>query len=154
MSDEKKLVVERVIDQPAKDIFDVLSNPQRHAEIDGSGFVKSDDKTDRITEVGQVFRMNMEGDHMGGEYNTENHVTGYEANKRLAWQTAPEGVEPPGWQWVWELDAQGADSTLVRLTYDWSGVTDQALLKKVGFPLVSAHQLDESLSNLASATGS
>ena len=92
---------------PTQDVFDVLSNPERHAEIDASGFVVSDEKTDRITATGQVFRMNMTGDHMGGDYQTDNTVTGYDKNHLLAWQTAPAGTEPPGWEWVWVLDRAG-----------------------------------------------
>ncbi len=151
MSDDKKITVSRTIDASAADIFTVLSNPQRHAELDGSGFIVSDDKTDRITATGQVFTMNMEGDHMGGEYKTDNHVVGYDENKLLAWKTAPAGTEPPGWQWVWELKPQDADTTDVTLTYDWSAVTDKALLKKVSFPLVSESELEDSLGRLAAA---
>lgn len=154
MSDDKKITVSRTIDASAADIFTVLSNPQRHAELDGSGFIVSDDKTDRITATGQVFTMNMEGDHMGGEYKTDNHVVGYDENKLLAWKTAPAGTEPPGWQWVWELKPQDADTTDVTLTYDWSAVTDKELLKKVSFPLVSQSQLEDSLGRLASAVSS
>jgi len=40
----------------------------------------------------------------------------------------------------------------VTLTYDWSRVTDQALLAKVGFPLVQESQLEDSLNHLAEAT--
>ncbi len=154
MSDDKRITVSRTIDASAADIFNVLSNPQRHAELDGSGFIVSDDKTDRITATGQVFSMNMEGDHMGGEYKTDNHVVGYDENKLLAWKTAPAGTEPPGWQWVWELKPQDADSTDVSLTYDWSAVTDKDLLKKVSFPLVSESELEDSLGRLAAAVSS
>lgn len=52
--------------------------------------------------------MNMQGDHMGGEYKTDNHVTGCVKDKLLAWKTAPAGTEPPGWEWLWELESQGA----------------------------------------------
>ena len=131
MTDDKKITVQRTIDAPAKDIFEVLTLPSRHAELDGSGFVRSDSKTDRITATGQVFTMNMHGDHMGGDYQTDNHVTGYE--------------------WMWELEPQGQDSTLVTLTYDWSKVTDKQLLQKVHFPLVPQHDLEESLEKLAGA---
>lgn len=151
MTDDSKIIVSRTFDLPAPDIFEVLSLPARHPELDGSGFVRSDEKTDRITAVGQVFTMNMEGPHMGGEYKTENHVVGYDRNKLLAWKTAPAGTEPPGWEWVWELKADGSNSTEVTLTYDWSAVTDKELLKKVSFPLVSEAQLEDSLSNLAAA---
>jgi len=151
MTDQKSITVSRVLDAPAHEVFDVLSNPKRHVEVDGSGFIRSDDRAERVTEVGQVFRMNMEGDHMGGEYQTDNHVTGFEQNRRLAWQTAPAGTTPPGWQWVWELTPTGPDSTEVELTYDWSAVTDKELLSKVTFPLVEEKQLEDSLGNLAAA---
>lgn len=154
MSQDKQISVSRTIDASAADLFDVLSNPERHAELDGSGFIVSDHKTDRITAVGQVFTMNMTGDHMGGDYQTDNHVVGYDANKLLAWRTAPAGTEPPGWQWVWELTPQGPDSTDVTLTYDWSAVTDKELLKKVHFPLVEQSGLEASLGRLAAAVAS
>jgi len=154
MATDKRIIVSRTIDAPAPEIFDVLTLPSRHREIDGSGFVVSDDRTDRITGVAQVFRMNMTGDHMGGDYQTENHVTGYDKNSLLAWQTAPAGTEPPGWEWMWELKATGPDSTDVTLTYDWDKVTDAALLQKLSFPLVSQDQLKDSLANLAAAVSS
>ncbi|MET0998361.1 MAG: SRPBCC family protein [Marmoricola sp.] len=148
MTHTNRTTVERTINAPSAAIFEVLSNPENHVALDGSGFVKSEEKTNRIQQVGDVFTMNMAGDHMGGEYQTDNHVTGFDQNKLLAWKTAPAGTEPPGWQWVWELDAEGSDSTQVRLTYDWDAVTDQELLKKVGFPLVSEDQLEDSLVKL------
>lgn len=151
MTDDKRITVTRTIDAPTTAVFDVLSNPQRHADLDGSGFVISDDRSDRITATGQTFRMNMSGDHMGGDYQTDNVVTGYDENKLLAWQTAPAGNEPPGWEWVWELDANGPDATDVTLVYDWSNVTDKELLSKISFPLVPESALEESLSNLAEA---
>ncbi|TDT32732.1 hypothetical protein ACF3NT_01470 [Naumannella halotolerans] len=149
MSDDKKITVERSIDAPTDALFDILSNPERHLELDGSGFIVSLEHGDRISEVGQVFTFNMSGDHMGGDYKTDNHVSGYAKNKLLAWKTAPAGTEPPGWEWLWELEADGPDATTVRLTYDWSAVTDPKLTPL--FPLVSAEQLDDSLNKLAAA---
>jgi uncharacterized protein YndB with AHSA1/START domain len=149
MSDETTMVITRRINASAADIFDVLTLPARHREIDGSGFVVSDERTQRITEPGQVFTMNMTGDHMGGDYQTENHVVGYDRNHLVAWKTAPAGSEPPGWEWVWELTAEGPDVTDVTLTYDWGTVTDAEILKAVHFPLVSRKQLEDSLAKLA-----
>ena len=131
--------VSRVVHAPAADIFDLLSNPERHVEFDGSGFVRSAEKPQRIQAAGDVFRMNMEGDHMGGEYQTDNLVTGYAPGKLIAWKTGPAGTEPPGWEWLWELTPQGADATEVTLTYDWSHVTDKKVLKQVGFPVGLDH---------------
>ena len=151
MSEDKRITVSRTIDASTPAVFDVITNPERHAELDGSGFVVGDEKSDRITDTGQVFRMNMTGDHMGGDYQTDNTVTGYDPNHLVAWQTAPADTEPPGWEWVWQLQAKGSDATDVTLTYDWSKVTDQAILEKVTFPLVDEAALEASLNNLASA---
>lgn len=148
-ADDKQVTVQRTIDAPSKDIFEVLSSPERHVQLDGSGFVRSLAKGDRITGTGQVFTVNMEGDHMGGEYQTDNHVTAFDDNKMVGWQTAPAGTQPPGWEWLWELEPQGPDSTLVTHTYDWSKVTDESLLAKVKFPLVTESQLEDSLGRLA-----
>ena len=148
--EQTNVVVTRVIDASAEDIFRLLSNPERHHELDGSGMVVSDEKTDRISAVGDVFTMNMHNDKMG-DYKTENHVTGFDPKKLIAWQTAPAGTEPKGWQWIWELQDLGPDSTEVTLTYDWSNVTDKETLKKVNFPMVSKDDLEESLNKLAAA---
>jgi uncharacterized protein YndB with AHSA1/START domain len=151
MADDQRIQATRTIEAPTTAVFDVLSNPARHAELDGSGFIVSDEKTDRITGVGQTFRMNMQGPHMGGEYQTDNVVTGYDENHLLAWRTAPAGQEPPGWEWVWQLTANGADATDVTVVYDWSEVTDPDLLKKITFPLVPQDALEASLGKLAEA---
>lgn len=148
---DTSISAQRTIDASSSDVFDVLTNPHRHTELDGSGFVRSLEKGDRIEKAGQQFRMNMAGDHMGGEYQTDNIVTGFDPNKMIAWKTAPAGTEPPGWEWIWELTAQGASSTEVTVTYDWSKVTDKDLLSKITFPLVPQEALDTSLGNLAAA---
>lgn len=148
---DASITASRIVDASSDAIFDVLSNPEKHAQIDGSGMVQSDEKTDRITAVGQVFTMNMFWDKLGGDYRTDNHVVGFDENKLLAWKTADSGQKPAGWEWVWELEPQGPDSTNVSVTYDWSSVTDKDVLKKISFPVVEQESLEESLGNLASA---
>ena len=56
---ETQQTVTRTIDASAKDVFDFLTLPANHAKFDGSGMVQSDDKTQRIQKVGDVFTMNM-----------------------------------------------------------------------------------------------
>ncbi|WP_299051979.1 SRPBCC family protein [uncultured Nocardioides sp.] len=148
---ETSISVKRTIDAGTPAVFDVLSNPNRHPQIDGSGSVVSVDTGDRITAVGQSFRMNMNHSIQGGDYQTDNVVTGYQENHLLAWQTATADTEPPGWEWVWRLEADGPDSTTVTLTYDWSKVDDPALVEKIGFPLIPASDLESTLDGLASA---
>lgn len=151
MSSDTSISVSREIPASATEIFEVLSNPAHHQQIDGSGFVRGVDHGDRITATGQVFRMNMSGDHMSGDYQTDNTVSGYDLHKLIAWKPAPAGTEPPGWEWMWELKPEGSNATNVTLTYDWTHVTDKAILSKVSFPLVSEHEMEQSLSHLAEA---
>jgi hypothetical protein len=152
MSDHDKITVTRTIDAPADVLFDILGNPRRHQELDGSGFIRGvGEHPDRVQQVGDLFTMEMSGDHMGGDYQTDNHVTGLVPNKLIAWKTAPAGTEPPGWEWVWQLDPVDPDRTGVSLTYDWSQVSDPELLAKVKFPLVPAEALEKSLAKLAAA---
>ncbi|MDZ7929346.1 MAG: polyketide cyclase, partial [Rhodococcus sp. (in: high G+C Gram-positive bacteria)] len=40
MTDNSKVTVERTIEAPVDAVFDVLSNPERHPALDGSGFVR------------------------------------------------------------------------------------------------------------------
>lgn len=144
------LTATRTIDAPAGEIFAILSDPQRHHEIDGSDMVRSDDRSDRITASGQTFRMNMHHPK-AGDYQTDNHVTGFEQGSLLAWQTGAVDADPAGWEWVWRLTPLERDSTEVSVTYDWSKVTDPAVLKRLHFPVVPQEALESTLAGLAAA---
>ena len=148
---ETSISASRVIDAPAEDIVEVLSLPAKHPQVDGSGTVVSG--TDqRIQQTGDVFVMNMNAEAMGGDYKMENHVTGFDPNKLIAWKPCQEGtpIEHNGWEWMYELQPQGPDSTQVTLTYSWSDVHHK-LLKKLSFPVFPESVLEESLENLAAA---
>ncbi|WHF24625.1 hypothetical protein QJS66_10940 [Kocuria rhizophila] len=60
----------------------------------------------------------MNAETMGGDYKMENHVTGLDPNKLIAWKPCPEGtsVEDNGWEWMYELQPEGSDSTTVTRT--------------------------------------
>ncbi|WP_206479210.1 MULTISPECIES: SRPBCC domain-containing protein [Kocuria] len=147
---EKSITVSRLIDAPAEEIFEILTLPAKHPTLDASGTVISG--TDqRIQNVGDVFVMNMHAEMMGGDYKTENHVTGLDPNKLIAWKPCPEGtsVEDNGWEWVYELQPEGSDSTTVTLTYSWEHANPK-VTKKISFPLFGEKVLEESLERLAS----
>ena len=154
MTTETERSAERLIDAPAAVIFDILSNPERHPETDASGTVVSDEKTNRIKAVGDVFRMNMTSNAGRGrepEYQTDNHVTGFIENKLIAWRPGPtDADEPFGWEWLYELEPQGSEATLVRLSYRWGDV-DKNTVNQVGLPKFEASDLEASLGPLASA---
>ena len=149
---DTSIEVSRTIDASAKDIFHVLSNPERHADVDSTGTVISDHKSNRVAAVGDVFTMNMNAERMGGDYQTDNHVVGFDQNKLISWKTAAAGQEPLGWSWTYRLEPLDSGSTEVTLTYDWSAVTDKQLASAL--PAFDEAALEASLGNLAAAVSS
>jgi uncharacterized protein YndB with AHSA1/START domain len=112
--------VERVIAAPADRIFELLADPARHHDIDGSGSVRdAKPGTERLA-MGSCFGMGM---HLGIGYSTTNTVIEFDEGKRIAWQTAPKGGL--GGRFfggrIWRYELEPADGgTLVRESWDIS----------------------------------
>lgn len=107
----------RDIDAPAKEIFDLLSNPERHPETDGSGMVVSADNAERIKAVGDTFTMNMTKED--GDYQTTNEIFAFQQDRIIGWKNVENttaGVRV-GAKWLYELEPIDADNTRVTLTY-------------------------------------
>ena len=112
-------------------VFAVLADPTAHAAIDGTGWVRASLDGDRLTAVGQVFRMAMyhEG-HPNKNYEIANLVEAFDEPRTIAWKPGTESVETGelrfgGWTWRYDLEETGASRTEVTLTYDWSAVESQ-----------------------------
>ncbi|WP_314302261.1 SRPBCC domain-containing protein [Kocuria palustris] len=151
---DTSVTVTREINAPAAEIFQILSLPARHVDFDGSGNIKNG-SDQRIEKAGDVFTMDMHREDQGGDYKTDNTVTGFDPNKLIAWKPARQGttVEDNGWEWVWELESLGEDQTRVTQTYTWKDANPE-ILKKVHFPMISEAELEESMNRLASVVAS
>ncbi len=110
--------VERLIAAPAARIFDLLADPSKHQEFDGSGTVREAVDGSRRLALGDVFGMSMK---MGIGYRMANEVVEFEENRRIAWQPRPTTklLRPMigGRIWRYELEPQG-DGTMVRESWD------------------------------------
>jgi uncharacterized protein YndB with AHSA1/START domain len=112
--------VERVIPAPPEAIFDLLADPRRHHEIDGSGTVRdAKDAPERLS-LGAKFGMSM---HLGVGYSMVSTVVEFEEGRRIAWQTRPPSSFAAkflgGRIWRYELEpVEGG--TLVRESWDIS----------------------------------
>ena len=83
----EQVTVQRLIPAPAEAIFDLLADPGRHHEIDGSGtIVGARSAGERRLALGDSFGMDMD---WGVNYATKNVVVEFEENRRIAWQTWP-----------------------------------------------------------------
>lgn len=105
----------RVIDAPAQRIFDLLADPARHAEIDGSGSVRRARGNPARLSLGARFGMDM---RIGLPYRITNEVVEFEEGRRIAWRHAG------GHRWRYELEPTGDGRTTVTETFD--GTTSRA----------------------------
>ncbi|MBC7310257.1 MAG: SRPBCC family protein [Tetrasphaera sp.] len=114
-----QVTVQRLIPAPAEAIFDILANPERHTEIDGSGTIRQarSSRGERRLKLGDSFGMDMS---WGVSYATRNVVTEFEENRRIAWRTlAPSPLDKlfTGRTWRYELEPH-ENGTIVRETWD------------------------------------
>jgi uncharacterized protein YndB with AHSA1/START domain len=113
--------VERIIAAPAARIFDVLADPSRHRDIDGSGSVREAAAgSPARLHLGAVFGMRMK---QGAGYTMDNEVVEFEEGRRIAWTPKARSkviaLFGGGRIWRYELEPQGdGSSTLVRETWD------------------------------------
>jgi uncharacterized protein YndB with AHSA1/START domain len=142
------LSVSDTLDAPVERVFALLADPDRHPDLDGSGTVRASHTHLAITEVGDVFVMEMEHPERG-RYTVENHVVRYEPDRALAWAPARPGAAPSGHVWSWELAPDGDDRTIVTHTHDWSRVTDPEILSRADE--VTADEMRMTIGNLAEA---
>jgi len=111
--------VERVIPAPADAIFDLLADPNRHAEIDGSGTVRQTKPgtVERLT-LGSKFGMSMK---FGVKYSMVSEVVEFEKDRRIAWQSRPPssfGAKFGGGR-IWRYELEPVDGgTRVRESWD------------------------------------
>lgn len=144
------IVVTSTVQAPAGDLFAVLADPRRHVEIDGSGMLRPGADAQPITASGQVFTMEMHLSSLG-DYRTENHVVDFVDGRSIAWMTAREGLPPAGVRWSWQLEPVDDRTTVVIHGYDWSRVTDPAVLARVSFPRVGADAMQQSVQRVVQA---
>lgn len=115
--------VERVIAAPPEKIFDLLADPRRHHDIDGSGSVcEAKDCPERLT-LGAKFGMSMK---QGIRYSTVNEVVEFEEGRRIAWEPRSPGKVGNlfGGGRIWRYELEPVDGgTLVRESWDVSQET-------------------------------
>lgn len=114
-----RVSVQRLIPAPPEAIFDLLVDPDRHVEVDGSGAVRAARSGGRRLGLGDSFGMDMRA---GFAYATRNEVVEFEENRRIAWRTLAGGPLSRvlgGRIWRYELTPRDG-GTLVRETWDIS----------------------------------
>ena len=142
MNEPERIVsAERVIAAPAAALFELIADPAQQPRWDGNNNLSSAAEGQRVTGVGDVFVMTNVGDRV-----RENRVVEFEEGRRIAWKPAPVGEKEPGQLWRWELEPC-TGGTLVRHTYDWTGLTDETRFARA--QTFTVEGLRESIDRLA-----
>src|SRR5580658_5910555 len=145
MTEESKPVeVSRRIDAPAALIFEILANPQRHMDFDGSDMLRGAVIDRPISGVGETFTMKMH--RLGRDYLMLNYVVEFEPDRRIFWEPAPGDLPtaggdpskvgiPAGYRWGYSLTPDGGHATVVTEVFGFGSLSEeyrQTLLRQGG----------------------
>ena len=129
--------VERVIPTTPDRIFELVADPRRHKDIDGSGTVRHvtelpDVSVPETIGLGSKFGMHM---HFGADYDMINTIIEYDENRRIAWQARAGS----GRRWrtmffggrIWRYELEPVDGgTRVRESWDLTQEKNKRLVWK------------------------
>jgi uncharacterized protein YndB with AHSA1/START domain len=113
----KPVSVSRRIEAPAADIFELLANPNRHPEFDGSEMLRPGATNKVIVGTGDVFVTKMYFAAMG-DYEMHNRIVVFEADRCIAWEPGNPELARNGSRWRFDLAPDGSNATVVTETYD------------------------------------
>ncbi|MCW2846595.1 MAG: dimethyladenosine transferase [Marmoricola sp.] len=142
---------ERTIPAAPHAIFALLSDPERHPDLDGSGTVRRVRASEGTLRVGSTFDMHMK---RGFAYSTRNTVIELATDRLLAWQTRPLTLPLPwvigGRIWRYELSEVEGGTHVVE-TWDLRPERNRALVRPMaGDPVADMSATLERLEELVS----
>ena len=141
MTSDPAKVVSRstIVPAPAQMIFDLLADPRRHNEIDGSGSVQSAqiNAPERLS-LDATFGMQMK---IGLPYKITNTVVEFEEGKTIAWRHFGGHI----WRYILEPVDGG---TKVTEQFDWNKSKSPLILKLRKSPQDNAKSIEKTLENL------
>lgn len=128
-----------IVPAPAQMIFDLLADPRRHSEIDGSGSVQAAqiNAPERLS-LNATFGMQMK---IGLPYKITNTVVEFEEGKTIAWRHFGGHI----WRYILEPVDGG---TKVTEQFDWNKSKSPLILKLRKSPQDNAKSIEKTLENL------
>lgn len=149
---EERVTLTRTIAAPPERIFDLVTDPVMHVEIDGSGMLQAPIDAKKLTAVGDTFDMKMDREPLGdipmGKYEVRNTVTKLEPNALLEWTVGGIDTPPVGHVYGWQLEDAGNGSTKVSHYCDWTNIIPALRAAEREWPIVPVHMLEGSMANL------
>ena len=144
---EERIQVRRRIAAPAARVWEIVSNPEGHVLIDGSGMLKGALDARPLTAVGDTFDMDMDREPLGdtplGLYQVRNWVVRIEPGRVIEWSPNLLGTDAPyPHVWGWQIDPV-SDAECDATNYnDWRDMPDDL---KPHWPIVPLQMIERSL---------
>jgi uncharacterized protein YndB with AHSA1/START domain len=141
MTNPAKIVsVTVTVNATPQQIFDLLADPSKHGEIDGSGSIQNAQSSapERLA-MGAKFGMDMK---IGVSYKITNEVVEFDEPKRIAWRHFGGHV----WRYILEPTDGG---TLVTEQFDWNTSKSQLLMRVMNYPAKNRASIEKTLERLA-----
>jgi uncharacterized protein YndB with AHSA1/START domain len=150
----ERVTVSRTIAAPAARIWELVSHPQGHVDIDGSGMLEAAEDARPLTTVGDTFDIKMDRTPLNDipglvKYEVRNTVTRIEPEALIEWGIGGKDSPPLGHVYAWQL-SPSADGSSTEVTHycDWSNINDQLRAAGREWPIVPEHMLEQSLDKL------
>jgi hypothetical protein len=137
---ERVVSASRVIAATPEAIFDVLADPGRHGDIDGSGMVQDVRGESQRLGLGSTFGMDMKLGPL--PYRISNKVVEFEEDRLIAWSHFG------GHRWRYELEPV-AGGTKVTESFDWSTARIPQAIELMGYPKRHPANIEATLDRLA-----
>lgn len=135
----RKISRKVTVPAPASEIFALVVDPRRHAELDGSGTVVSAVKADGPMQPGAKFSVKMK--MFGLPYRITSKATEVVPDRVVEWQ------HPLGHKWRYEL-AETNGSTEVVETWDYTTSKAPKVLELMGMPARNVAGIEGTLTKL------
>jgi hypothetical protein len=121
-------------------IFDLLADPSKHGEIDGSGSVRNaQSSAPARLSLGAKFGMDMK---LGVNYKITNEVVEFDEPRRIAWRHFGGHV----WRYILEPVDGG---TMVTEQFDWNTAKSPLMMRVMNYPAKNRVSIEKTLKRLA-----
>ncbi len=142
----------RRIAAPASTLFQIVSSPAGHVQIDGSGMLEAAPDAKPLTAVGDTFDMDMDRTPLNDipglvKYKVRNTVTQFIPDRLIEWTVGSADRPPLGHVYGWQIEPVSDTECDVTNYCDWTAIS-QATRERRPWPVVPVHMLEQSVENL------
>ena len=151
MSTERVSATRRIA-APAAAIYAIVSDPNGHVAIDGSGMLDAAPDARPLTEVGETFVIDMDRTPLGDipglvKYTVQNTVTAIEPDRLFEWTIGGIDQPPLGHVYGWKLEPVSETETDVTNYCDWTNISADLRARRE-WPIVPVSMLEKSVEKL------